>query len=620
MRERKTVVGQIFCGLWRGIDGTRRIVVNLLFVVVAIVLLAALFSLGGDDIEDSTALVLAPQGRIVDQLSGRPLKRAFDEMRGISTNETLFKDVLDAIESARDDERIKVLVLNLNGFEGAGMSKLQGLKGALVSFKASGKKIVATADNYNQSGYYLAAHADEVYLHNMGMVVVTGFGRYKTYYKEGLDRLGVDVNVFKVGEYKSAVEPFLRDDMSPEAREANLDWLGDLWQVYLSDVAAARGIDPGEFEKMMLNFQEHLNRTGGDAAQAAVDAGLVDGALPRDGVRDKLIELVGENDETHSFNQVAMAAYLEDVGDDRFGKDASGDLVGIVVARGTILDGSQPPGAIGGDSTAALIRQARKNDDVKAVVLRVDSGGGSAFASEVIRRELELTRKDGKPVVVSMGSVAASGGYWISMASDEIWASPTTITGSIGIFGIIPTFQRPMAKYLGMRVDGVGTTPLAGAIGIDRKLSPEMGEMIQSIIDRGYDQFLATVAEGRSMSKEDVDRVARGRVWSGQDALEHGLVDKMGGLDGAVKSAAEMAGITEDYSVRTIEKELDFQEKLLSDAFAHIRIGAGVIDSNADGLPARLSEIIRAIDSDGLLTGVLNDPNGCYAHSMIETD
>jgi len=332
-------------------------------------------------------------------------------------------------------------------------------------------------------------------------------------------------------------------------------------------------------------------------------------------MRERLIELVGGDEESHSYNRIAFSEYLETLDDDRFGRKAKGDRVGVVVARGTILDGSHPPGTIGGDSTAALIRQARNNEDIKAIVLRVDSGGGSAFASEVIRRECEKARADGKPVIASMGSVAASGGFWISTSSDQIWAHPSTITGSIGIFGVIPTYQRPLAEYMGVRVDGVGTAPLAG-FRLDRELSEDVAETIQNVIDQGYRDFLARVAESRGMTTEEVDQIARGRVWSGEDAYELGLVDYLGDLDDAIAAAAELAELGDDYEVSYIEKELEFKDRVLRDLMARaIRAGGPEIVSDSP-----LSAVVRRLERSAAELAVLNDPNHAYALSMIDVD
>lgn len=613
IRSRKGPVRRFAGGLGRTIDRARRWTVNVLFVVLVVLLIGWLFA-DGPEIPDQVALVLAPDGDIVEQLDGDPLDRAFDEMAGGAEPQTLLRDLLDSIAAAKEDDRIRVLLLDLDRMGGAGLTKLQDLRAAIEDFKSSGKIVIATADNYNQSSYFLAATANEIYMHEMGLVLLPGYGRYRTYYKEGLDRLELDVHIFRVGEYKSAVEPFLRNDMSPEAREANLEWLGDLWSDYLDEVSSARGMSREELESAIGRFLDTL-REERRTARVAQRLGLVDHVGDRDEVRNRLIELLGEDEEGASFPQIDGPTYLASL-DARPSERNGGGEIAVIVAKGSIVDGSAPPGQIGGDSTAALIRDAREDDSVKALVLRVDSGGGSAFASEVIRHEFELARAADKPVVISMGSVAASGGYWISTASDEIWAGSSTITGSIGIFGMFPTYQKPLAKHFGMRVDGVGTTPLAGGLRLDRELQPEVGEAIQLMIDQGYDDFLERVAEARDMTSDEVDKIARGRVWSGHDAYELGLVDHLGGLDQAIASAAEKAGLGEDYGVRYVEKEIGWQQQLMADLIARASTVFGPTERlRTPSLQTRLLDVLRAQTE---MLESLNDPNGTYAHCLCE--
>jgi len=600
---------------WRGIDTARRIFVNLLFLALAAALLFILFHDDTPDVADNTALVITPKGQLVEQLTGQSLERMINQARGTAPAETLLKDVVDAIVAGKEDKRVKALVFDLSSFDGARMTKLQDVRDAIIDFKSSGKKVIATSDEYEQDAYYLAAFADEVLVHKMGAVVLQGFGRYKMYFKDGIDRLGLDINIFRVGEYKSAVEPFLRDDMSPQARDANLEWLGDLWRIYLEDVAAARGMTADRLNEYAFDFLHLIEEANGAPAKAALDFGLVDAAVTRVELRERLVELVGEDEKTHTYRQIAFGEYLKTIDEDRFGRDAKGDRVGVIVARGTILDGSHPAGTIGGDSTAALIAQARNDENIKAIVLRVDSGGGSAFASEVIRREFEKARADGKPVVISMGSVAASGGFWISTSSDQIWAYPSTITGSIGIFGMFPTYQKPLAQYLGVRVDGVSTAPLAG-VRPDRALPEEVGAAIQIMIDQGYREFLSRVAESRGMTTEEVDKIARGRVWSGQDAYELGLVDHLGNLDDAVAAAAELAELGDDYEVSYIEKEEKLKDQILRELMAQAIRAADPEAAN----DTPFDEVIRQVRSSADALAELNDPNHVYLLSLIETD
>ncbi len=603
---------------WRWIDGARKLTVNVLFVLIVVGLLVLVLSDRDPDVPDSAALVLRPSGTLVEQLGGTPVERAKQELLGGGGNEVLLRDLIAAVRTAKDDERISALVLDLRDFGGGGLTKLEDLGAAIDEFKASGKKVIARSDNYSQAAYFLAARADTVFLDPMGMVILDGFGRYRTYYKDGIDRLELDWNVFKVGKYKSAVEPYLRNDMSPAAREANLDWMGDLWIAFLENISAARGISNDDLVAYTENVGKLIKNSGGDTANVALDAGLVDTLAGRDEVRNFLIDLVGEDEDSHSFNQLSVADYLEAEDYDGTGAEVSGDAIGVVVARGMILDGSQPPGKIGGDSTAALIRKARRDENVKAIVLRVDSGGGSAFASELIRRECELARKDGKPVIASMGSVAASGGYWVTMSADEVWASPTTITGSIGIFGMFPTYQKPLAKYLGMHVDGVGTTVLAGAFRPDRGLDPAVGEIIQSIIERGYRRFITLAAEARGVTPEDIDAVAQGRVWSGEDAFELGLIDHLGAFDDALAAAAKRADLGDDFKVKYIEEEQDFKQKMMADLFGIARMIAGDRLEGVFDSPERRA--LRLLEERLEILETFNDPGGVYAYSGLEVD
>jgi protease-4 len=606
---------------WRGLDATRRHGANLLLLALPVVLLVAVAT-GGPKVPKGAALVVAPKGEIVEQLTARTPRSLLSGSLADGAEETLLKDLTDAIHAAKDDPRISALFLELSDLGAAGMTKLQDLRAAIADFRASGKKVVAYASNYDQRSYAVAAAADEVWINPQGAVLLEGLGRWRTYYKEGLDRLGVDVHVFRVGEYKSAVEPYLRTGPSPEAREADRKWLADLWATWLDEVAASRKLKPSDLSAYIDEMPDRLGAAKGDLTRLAMDARLVDKVGYRDEVRARMIELAGLDEKEKTFKQVSVDDYLQARGGDRSGASGGGDAVAVVVAKGDILDGKQPAGTIGGDSTAKLIRRARQDAKVKAIVLRVDSPGGSAFASEVVRRELVLARKEGKPVVVSMGSLAASGGYWISTASDEIWASPATITGSIGIFGILPTIDKPLAKYLGVHVDGVGTTRLSGALRLDRPLQPEVARMFQSAIEKGYEDFLARVAEARSMSRDDVDRLARGRVWSGKDAHQRKLVDKLGGLKEAIASAAERAKLGKDHRTWWVEEERTFGQQLLTRL---MKAGAGVAVQL--GLVAEAPDLGALSPALGALRGHLaeserflrlNDPQGVYALCPLE--
>ncbi len=614
--RRKRGLGHLFAGVFRGVDLARRIVLNLIFLAILVAVVA--FWAGSDavDVPESAALVLAPQGVIVEQRSGDAVERAMDRLTGEEEPEVLKRDLERALAAAKDDERIKAVLLNLNSLSGAGLSTLQDVRAAIDDFKTSGKPVIAASDFYGKTQYYLASAADEIYLHHMGLVVVDGYGRFRSYYKEGLDKAEIDYNVFRVGEYKSAVEPYLRDSMSEAAKEANLDWLGDLWDAWVADVAPARGMTPEAMKDSIARFDQHLEEAEGNASQVALRLGLVDHVGDRDEIRARMIELVGEDEDSPSYHRVGFGSYLETAdADPNAGK--GDDTVAVVVASGVILGGNQPAGTIGGESTAALIRDARHDDDVKAIVLRVDSPGGSAFASELIRREFVLARDAGKKVVVSMGDVAATGGYWISSASDEIWANPNTITGSIGIFGTLPTFQKPLAKHLGTRVDGVGTTWISGAARVDRALDPRIAGAMQRMVEQGYEDFLERVGEARGKTRDEVDKIARGRVWSGADAKDLGLVDHLGGLEDAIASAATLAEIGDDYRVDYLQRELDLKDQLLVE-FMTWTADWYQPAARAATRP-RLQELIADYfreQAEMLLQ--LGDPQGIYAHCLCE--
>lgn len=617
----RSLTRRVLSALGRGLDQARRVFVNLLFLALVVGLLAAALA-GGPKVPKGAALVVAPEGAIVEQLTARSPQEVVQGLAGTAGGkETLLRDLLDALSAAKDDARISAVYLDLDDMGGAGMTVLQDLGAALDDFRKSGKKVVVAGDGFGTRSYYLAARADEVLLNPEGLVLIEGLGRYRTYYRDAIDRLGVSWHVFRVGEYKSAVEPYLRNDMSPEAKEADLEWMGDLWRAYLSAVAKARKTTPEALTAFIEEMPARLKAAGGDPAKLALEAKLVDRLAPRDEVRKRMIALAGEDPKSKSFKQVALDDYLEALGGDRPSAKGKGEKVAVVVAKGEIVDGTAGPGRVGGDSTAALIRKARQDEKVKAIVLRVDSPGGSAFASEVIRRELQLAREAKKPVVVSMGAVAASGGYWISTSADEIWASPETITGSIGIFGMFPTFEKPLAKYLGVRVDGVGTTPWAG-IRPDRELPPQAGEAIQSMIDHGYEAFLERVAKARKMTRDDVDRIARGRVWSGADAKERGLVDRLGGLPDAIASAAAKAKLGTEYRVEYVEKERSFKEKVMAGLSARASRLAAAFGVTLVGEedPARgpATAILRAVAEEADRLSAWNDPNGIYAHCLCD--
>lgn len=562
-------------GVWYALDGLRKILHLILLLVLFGVLLAASQS-EIPFVPDQAALVLAPQGRIVEELSGDPLDRALSHIGGEGGAESRIRDLVDVVDQARDDDRITALVLDLERLEGAGLPLLQNLAQSIRWFRESGKKVYAYAESYSQRQYFLAAQADEVYLDPMGYVLLEGYGYYRTYLRGTLDKLAVDVNVFKAGSHKSAPDEWTRADMSREDRENAEVWIGALWDGYKADVAAARKLEPNLVQAYADEAAEGIKATGGDLAQYALARGLVDGLKTRLEFEAIVAKVAGEDDET-GYSAVDWRGYLPYVRSEE-ALDARGDpSVGVIVASGEIVDGEHSPGIVGGDSLAKLLRKARMDDDVAAVVLRIDSPGGSIMASEVIRREVAALRASGKPVVASMGTVAASGGYYIAMDADKILAAPTTITGSIGVFAVIPTFQRTLDK-IGVTNDGFGTTRLSGQTDLDRGLGPEAKVILQASVEHAYRRFVESVAEARKRRFEEIDSLAQGRVWIGADAKAAGIVDDLGNVDDAIAEAAKLAKLGEDYGVRWMEQELSWRDELVM----HLRgAAAWVVDAVA---------------------------------------
>lgn len=602
-------IARLFSMIWRGVDGVRKVLHLLLMLMIFSLIISALSSTA-PKIPSHAALYIQPAGVLVDQLAGDPFERALGEVFGDAEMQTLVQDIVDSLDYARDDARISSVVLDLSAGPAGGLSKFRRIADAIDDFRSSGKPVIARADNYTQGSYYLASHADEVYLHPDGALAIYGFGVYLNYFKDAIDKLKIDWNVFRVGTYKSAVEPFTRNDMSNDDREALSHVVDQLWVLFKDDVESARELEPGTIETVLDDLPARLQAANGDIAQLALDLGLVDGLLTRSGFQQRMVEIAGTNGDESDYPLATMGDYLQQM---RLlhGDGVEDQNVAVVVASGEILYGSQSPGTIGGDSTAKLLREARKDESVKAVVLRVDSPGGSALASEVIRNEIEELQAAGKPVVASMSSVAASGGYWITMAADRIYATPYTITGSIGIFGMFPTFQRSL-DTIGIHTDGFGTTPLAGQFRVDRALSDDAKDLIQASIEAGYRNFITRVADHRGMTPAAVDDIAQGRIWSGQDALDNGLVDGLGEIDAAIQSAAELAGMAEgSYGRKLIELELSPGEQLALELMGGAHALGVVPDfrqrSSLERLAGILENTLSNIDR-------FNDPRGVYAH------
>ena len=534
--------------LWWLLDASRRALFNLLLLALLVGLAVAWLRSGPPTLQPKTALVLDIAGRVVEQRSGGR-DSLLRQVEGRPSDETPLRDVLAVLDAAARDTKITHAVLMLDGMAGAGLPTLRELAAALERFKAAGKPVIAWGSEYDQRQYYLAAHASELWLHPMGAVVVDGYGRYRSYYKDLLDRVGISANVIRAGKFKNAAETFAANAPSAETRESDAALYGGLWASYTAGVEKARKQPAGSVAQAIESLPASLQASGGDIARWALERQWVDALKTRDELRAALIARGALDPDSKSFRQVSLAEYRA-----RLKPAQDSDAVGVVVAQGTISDGVAGAGSIGGLSTAELIRKAREDEHIKAVVLRVNSPGGSAFGSELVRRELELLRKAGKPVVVSMGDVAASGGYWISMAADEVIADETTITGSIGAVAMLPTGGAALAK-LGVHSAGAGTTWLLGAYDPRRELDPRFAQLIQLAIDHIYRDFTQRVAVARKTTPEKIAALAQGRVWSGRDALKHGLVDRLGSYGDAIQSAAALAKLPTGARVQYIEAE-----------------------------------------------------------------
>ena len=589
---------------WEWVTTARKFTINLLFLLIVLIFLGALLGsiFGGSKLPDpeGKALVVDPHGPIVEQVAGSldPLSFA---LYGPPTPEVNVRNVLFALKNAKEDERIEHVILQLDNIEGTGQTVLYDVGQALQELKDSGKNIVAVSDYYSESSYYLASFANEIIMHPDGAVDILGYSRIRTYYKTLIDKLEVTVNLFRVGKFKSAMEPYIRDNMSDAAKEASIAYLNVLWDSWKKVVSTNRDLETEDIQNYADTIDELVIKEIGDTGKTALNFKLVDKLLNRNQQRDYLIDLVEIDEEEKSFAQVSLRDYFA-IAKKEEEKNKSKNKIAIVVASGSIVDGTQPPGMIGGDSTAQLLREAHEDEEVKAIVLRVDSGGGSAFASEVIREEIVIAKSKDIKVIASMSNVAASGGYWISASADEIWASHDTITGSIGIFGFLPTFEKTLDK-IGVHTDGISTTKIGTGIDPMQPINPILARVIQSNIEHGYQRFIKLVSESRNMTLEEVDQIAQGRVWAGETALEIGLIDKLGNMEDAVKRAADLADL-EDYKTFYPSLPSDWTDQILNQLFSKIE---GIFESrigNKD-LIKRSVELANDLET-------YNDPKGIY--------
>ena len=595
--------------LFKGLIFLTQGLVSLIIVLIIVSFIGISFDNETEFLPESAALKISPNGILVDQKTFiSPIKKFLDESD--TAAETSIFELIDAIDYAATDPRITSLVLQLDYLTSGSISKLEEVGEALMRFKSSGKPIVAIGDSYSQEQYYLASYADEIHLHPMGSVIIEGYGRYTIYLKEALDKLRIKVNVFRVGTYKDAIEPFTRSSMSEASRKHTSQWIHEIWNTYTTRVEGLRGLSKGSINDYANNLGKKLLKHQGNAAKLALDTGLIDKLSSRQEVMARLILLSGLADNG-GYQHIDSSDYLKYIEQQSkpSGSKISMNQVALIVAKGVISEGDQPDGLIGSESLSKLLRQAREDDKIKAAVIRIDSPGGSAFASEVIRQEMVSLKNSGKPVVVSMGSVAASGGYWIAMGASEVWASPTTITGSIGVFGIIPTFEDTL-QDLGVQSDGLGTTALSDIFQLSRPMSNNAKKIIQAGVDHTYSQFLAIVAEARNSSIEGVDLIAQGRVWTGKKALDLGLVDQLGSLAQSLDSAAKSANL-DGYEILKLTRPLDFREKILQEIdgvnFGFL-VGAFPEKWNPLSLTAKLKGFAKKL----ILMTELNDPRGIY--------
>ena len=587
-----------------------RYLFSLLFVGLFLMLIVGMFAEDIQPIPDKGALYLAPSGVLVDQ---KTYTDPFDQIlmgNSQSDSETLVRDVIEALDTARIDSRITHLLLDTDYMAGGGISKLEEISSALLRFKKSGKPIIAVGDNFNQQQYFLAAHADEILLNPLGSVSITGFGLYNSYFKEALDKLNINMHVFRVGDYKSAVEPFLRNNMSANVKQESRELVDSLWQFYSSQVEHLRGLPDGAIDDFANNLHLKLQAANGDTSALAKQQNLVDQIATRTQMFAYLNEVLPGTDG--EFDSINMKAYLNHNRlTSRTSAAAKAHKVALVVAKGSIVDGEQPEGTIGGDTLASIFARLRDEDEVKAVVLRIDSGGGSAFASDIIRDAISATQKKGIPVVVSMGSYAASGGYWIAADADRVLALSTTLTGSIGVFGIVPTVEDSLAA-LGIYSDGVGTTDIAGMMRLDRPMTQQSEMIFQAGVDNIYTRFITLVADGRNSTPAAVHEIAQGRVWTGEKALELGLVDQLGDLNDAINVAAELANLAE-YEVDYRRKPLTVYEQLLMEMSSNISASFAGLGINS-WLPDSLRQQAKVILKPLQVLDTLTDPRGIYLY------
>ncbi|EAB8208945.1 signal peptide peptidase SppA [Salmonella enterica] len=612
MRTLWRFIAGFFKWTWRVLNFVREMVLNLFFIFLVLVGVGIWMQLGNGSNSEQTArgaLLLDISGVIVDKPSTNHRLGALGrQLFGASSDrlqENSLFDIVNAIRQAKDDRNITGIVLDLKNFTGADQPSMRYIGKALREFRDSGKPVFAVGENYSQGQYYLASFANKIWLSPQGQVDLHGFATNGLYYKTLLDKLKVSTHVFRVGTYKSAVEPFIRDDMSPAAREADSRWIGELWQNYLHTVSANRQISPQQLFPGAQAIIDGLTSVGGDTAKYALDHKLVDALASSADVEKALTKQFGWSKTENNYRAISYYDYSLKTPAD------TGGTIAVIFANGAIMDGEETPGNVGGDTTASQIRDARLDPKVKAIVLRVNSPGGSVNASEVIRAELAAARAAGKPVVVSMGGMAASGGYWISTPANYIVASPSTLTGSIGIFGVINTVENSLSS-IGVHSDGVSTSPLAD-ISMTKALSPEVQQMMQLSIEYGYKRFITLVADARKRTPEQIDKIAQGHVWTGEDAKANGLVDSLGDFDDAVAKAAELAKLKQ-WHLDYYQDEPTVLDMVMDSMTGSVR--AMLPEAIQAMLPAPLVSAANTVKAEGDKLAAFNDPQNRYAFCL----
>lgn len=611
MRTLWRIIAGFFKWTWRALNFVRELVFNIFFILLILVGVGIWMQLSSGPAEHTSrgALLLDITGVVVDKPSSSSKLSALGrQLFGASSDrmqENSLFDIVETIRQAQADRNITGIVLDLKNFAGADQPSMQYIGKALKAFRDSGKPVYAIGDNYSQGQYYLASFANKVWLSPQGVVDLHGFATNGLYYKSLLDKLKVSTHVFRVGTYKSAVEPFIRDDMSPAAREADSRWIGELWQNYLGTIAANRQITPQQVFPGAQGVLDGLSKVGGDTAKYALDNKLVDTLGSSADAEKVLVKQFGWSDEDKNYRAISMYDYP-------LKKPSEvGSSVAVIFANGAIMDGEETAGNVGGDTTASQIRDARIDPNVKAIVLRVNSPGGSVSASEVIRAELAAAKAAGKPVVVSMGGMAASGGYWISTPANYIVANPSTLTGSIGIFGVINTVEKSLDE-LGVHTDGVATSPLAD-VSVTKALPPQVQQLMQLSIENGYQRFISLVAQARKSTPEQVDKIAQGHVWTGEDAKNNGLVDALGDFDDAVAKAAELAKLKQ-WHIKYYQDEPTLLARMMDGFSGEIR--AMLPQALQAYLPAPLAAAADTVKAETDKLAVFNDPQSRYAFCL----